>query len=128
VETPAIKVIGQLRKTPWQRFARLQRTAAKLAPAQRRIPLLLQRSLHHMDGETEPERQLPRVPTDADLVSLARELNRCGVAYVVVVGFALRRSRADVEDEAKPREKDTADRSFLQQLIATRQAAKKSGL
>jgi len=31
VETPAIKVIGQLHKTPWQRFARLQRTAAKLA-------------------------------------------------------------------------------------------------
>ena len=31
VETPAIKVLGQLRKTPWQRFARLQRTTAKLA-------------------------------------------------------------------------------------------------
>jgi hypothetical protein len=31
VETPAIKVIGQLHKTPWQRFVRLQRTAAKLA-------------------------------------------------------------------------------------------------
>jgi len=31
VETPAIKVIGQLRKTPWERFARLQRTAARLA-------------------------------------------------------------------------------------------------
>ena len=31
VETPAIKVLGQLHQTPWQRFARLQRTAAKLA-------------------------------------------------------------------------------------------------
>jgi hypothetical protein len=31
VETAAIKVIGQLEKTPWQRFARLQRTAARLA-------------------------------------------------------------------------------------------------
>jgi hypothetical protein len=31
VENPAIKVLGQLRKTPWQRFARLQRTAATLA-------------------------------------------------------------------------------------------------
>jgi hypothetical protein len=31
VETPAIKVLGQLRHTPWQRFARLQRTAARLA-------------------------------------------------------------------------------------------------
>ena len=31
VETPAIKVLGQLHKTPWQRFARLQRTAARLA-------------------------------------------------------------------------------------------------
>jgi hypothetical protein len=31
VETPSIKVLGQLRKTPWQRFARLQRTAALLA-------------------------------------------------------------------------------------------------
>lgn len=31
VETPSIKVLGQLRQTPWQRFARLQRTAARLA-------------------------------------------------------------------------------------------------
>jgi hypothetical protein len=31
VESPTIKVIGQQRKSPWQRFARLQRTAAKLA-------------------------------------------------------------------------------------------------
>jgi hypothetical protein len=36
-----------------------------------------------MDGEPEPEREVTRVPTDADLVSLARELNRLGVAYVV---------------------------------------------
>jgi hypothetical protein len=31
VETPSVKVLGQLHKTPWQRFARLQRTAAQLA-------------------------------------------------------------------------------------------------
>ncbi|MBK9989210.1 MAG: hypothetical protein IPP19_00350 [Verrucomicrobia bacterium] len=31
METPEIKVLGQLNKTPWQRFARLQRTAAQLA-------------------------------------------------------------------------------------------------
>jgi hypothetical protein len=31
VETPEIKVLGQLHKTPWQRFVRLQRTAARLA-------------------------------------------------------------------------------------------------
>ncbi len=44
-----------------------------------------------MDGEPEPDKALTRVPTDADLVSLARELNRCGVAYVVVGGFAINR-------------------------------------
>ena len=44
-----------------------------------------------MDGELEPEKELTRVPTDADLVSLARELNRRGVAYVVVGGFAINR-------------------------------------
>jgi hypothetical protein len=44
-----------------------------------------------MDGEPESERQVTRVPTDADLVSLARELNRLGVAYVVVGGFAINR-------------------------------------
>jgi len=31
VEPSAIKVVGQLRKSPWQRFARLQRSAARLA-------------------------------------------------------------------------------------------------
>ncbi|MBC7367008.1 MAG: nucleotidyltransferase [Undibacterium sp.] len=44
-----------------------------------------------MDGEPEPDREITRVPTDADLVSLARELNRRGVAYVVVGGFAINR-------------------------------------
>jgi hypothetical protein len=44
-----------------------------------------------MDSEPEPEREVTRVPTDADLVSLARELNRLGVAYVVVGGFAINR-------------------------------------
>lgn len=31
MEKPAIKVIGESRLTPWQRFARLQRTTALLA-------------------------------------------------------------------------------------------------
>ena len=31
LEKQAIKTIGTLQKTPWQRFARLQRTAAQLA-------------------------------------------------------------------------------------------------
>ena len=44
-----------------------------------------------MDGESEPEREVTRVPIEADLVSLARELNRLGVAYVVVGGFAINR-------------------------------------
>lgn len=44
-----------------------------------------------MDGELEPDKELTRVPTDADLVFLARELNRRGVAYVVVGGFAINR-------------------------------------
>jgi hypothetical protein len=44
-----------------------------------------------MDGESEPSHEVTRVPTDADLVSLARELNRLGVAYVVVGGFAINR-------------------------------------
>jgi len=44
-----------------------------------------------MDGESEPEREVTRVPTEADLVSLARELNRLGVAYVVIGGFAINR-------------------------------------
>jgi hypothetical protein len=44
-----------------------------------------------MDGEPEPEREVTRVPTDADLVSLARELNRLGVSYVVIGGFAINR-------------------------------------
>jgi hypothetical protein len=44
-----------------------------------------------MDGGPEPEREVTRVPTDADLVSLARELNRLGVAYVVIGGFAINR-------------------------------------
>ena len=31
VEDAATKVLGELKKTPWERFARLQRTAARLA-------------------------------------------------------------------------------------------------
>jgi hypothetical protein len=31
METRTMKVLGQLHKSPWQRFVRLQRTAAQLA-------------------------------------------------------------------------------------------------
>ncbi|RXK55273.1 hypothetical protein ESB00_05080 [Oleiharenicola lentus] len=31
MEKPAIKILGHLRQTSWPRFARLQRTAARLA-------------------------------------------------------------------------------------------------
>ena len=44
-----------------------------------------------MDGESEPSGEVTRVPNEADIVSLARELNRLGVAYVVVGGFAINR-------------------------------------
>lgn len=40
---------------------------------------------------SEPEADLTRIPDENDLVSLARELNRLGVAYVVVGGFAINR-------------------------------------
>ena len=42
-----------------------------------------------MEGEAESN--LTRVPTQGDLVKLAREFNRLGVAYVVVGGFAINR-------------------------------------
>jgi len=42
-----------------------------------------------MGGESEKD--LTRVPGGDDLVSLARELNRLGVAYIVVGGFAVNR-------------------------------------
>jgi hypothetical protein len=44
-----------------------------------------------MDKQPDPHQEVTRVPSDADLVSLARELNRQGVAYVVVGGFAINR-------------------------------------
>ena len=44
-----------------------------------------------MDPQPESSREVTRVPNDADLVALARELNRLGVAYVVVGGFAINR-------------------------------------
>jgi hypothetical protein len=40
-----------------------------------------------MDGEPKPDQELTRVPTGADLVSLARELNR----LAVIGGFAINR-------------------------------------
>jgi len=42
-----------------------------------------------MGGEPEPE--LTRIPDGADLVKLARELNRLRAAYVVIGGFAVNR-------------------------------------
>jgi hypothetical protein len=44
-----------------------------------------------MDEQPDAHQEVTRVPSDADLVSLARELNRQGVAYVVVGGFAINR-------------------------------------
>jgi len=44
-----------------------------------------------VDSEPKPDRKLTRFPTDADRISLARELNRLGVAYVLVGGFAINR-------------------------------------
>jgi len=41
--------------------------------------------------DSEPEKELTRVPDENDLVRLARELNRLGVAYVVIGGFAINR-------------------------------------
>src|SRR5271167_2324070 len=37
------------------------------------------------------ESELNRIPDENDLVSLARELNRLGVSYVVIGGFAINR-------------------------------------
>lgn len=42
-----------------------------------------------MDGR--PEEELTRIPEEHDLVTLAKELNRLGVAYVVIGGFAINR-------------------------------------
>jgi hypothetical protein len=44
-----------------------------------------------MDEQPEPVREVTRVPGEADLVMLARELNRLRVAYVVIGGFAINR-------------------------------------
>jgi hypothetical protein len=44
-----------------------------------------------MDQGSPPEQELTRVPTDADLLLLARELNALGARYVVVGGFAINR-------------------------------------
>jgi len=41
--------------------------------------------------DDKPEGELTRIPDENDLVTLARELNRLGVAYVVVGGFAINR-------------------------------------
>ena len=41
--------------------------------------------------DLEESDDLIRVPDEADLVKLARELNRLGVAYIVIGGFAINR-------------------------------------
>jgi Nucleotidyl transferase of unknown function (DUF2204) len=41
--------------------------------------------------EDKPDGELTRIPDENDLVTLARELNRLGVEYVVVGGFAINR-------------------------------------
>jgi hypothetical protein len=72
-----------------------------------------------MDDEPDPPREVTRVPTDADLVSLARELNRLGVAYVVVGGFAINRLgfvRA-TEDIDLLIARDRANQSLVKQAL-----------
>jgi hypothetical protein len=72
-----------------------------------------------MDDEPDPSREVTRVPTDADLVSLARELNRLGVAYVVVGGFAINRLgfvRA-TEDIDLLIARDRANQSLVKQAL-----------
>jgi hypothetical protein len=72
-----------------------------------------------MDGEPEPEREVTRVPTDADLVSLARELNRLGVAAVVIGRFAINRLgfvRA-TEDIDPLVARDKANQSLLKKAL-----------
>ena len=41
--------------------------------------------------ENADDREVTRIPEERDLVALARELNRLGVAYVVIGGFAINR-------------------------------------
>lgn len=41
--------------------------------------------------DRKPDQELTRVPDENDLVKLARELNRLGVSYVVIGGFAINR-------------------------------------
>lgn len=41
--------------------------------------------------EKEGDGEITRIPDEADLVALAREFNRLGVAYVVIGGFAINR-------------------------------------
>jgi len=60
VEKPTIKVIGELRKTPWQRFVRLQRTAARLA-----------------QGRGQPKGVF-RFPTNEACTTWTANLNRSG--------------------------------------------------
>ncbi len=72
-----------------------------------------------MDDEPDQPREVTRVPTDADLVSLARELNRLGVAYVVVGGFAINRLgfvRA-TEDIDLLIARDRANQSLVKQAL-----------
>jgi hypothetical protein len=72
-----------------------------------------------MDGESEPPNELTRVPVDADLVTLARELNRLGVRYVVVGGFAINRLgfvRA-TEDIDLLIDRDRANQALVKQAL-----------
>lgn len=70
-----------------------------------------------MDGEPEPG--LTRVPDENDLVKLARELNRLGVAYVVIGGFAINRLglvRA-TDDLDLLIARDTANQALVKQAL-----------
>jgi hypothetical protein len=49
MEGSPVRVVGTLRKTPWERFDRLQRTAARLRPASAGQPKGVFRFRRHED-------------------------------------------------------------------------------
>lgn len=75
-----------------------------------------------MDEESEPQPdEVTRVPEETDLVSLARELNQRGVAYIVIGGFAINRLgfvRA-TEDIDLLIDKDLGNQTALKSALAT---------
>ena len=78
--------------------------------------------------DDRPEEELTRVPVENDLVTLARELNRLGVAYVeiqeisgVPIPFASAELMLRMKQSLRP--KDAEDRSYIEQFIHARGTA-----